>query len=139
MTVAGVPGPAAGAELHRLVAELYPICRSITGNGVRETLRRLGRYAPLTVHEVASGTPVLDWTVPPEWNVRDAWIKNARGEKVVDFQASNLHLVGYSVPVHARLPLAELRPHRTRATASEFRASHAIEPIVPGTKRKRYV
>lgn len=100
----------AGAALHRLVAELYPICRSITGDGVRATLRTIQRYVPIDVHEVASGTPVLDWTVPPEWNVRDAWIANARGERVVDFRASNLHLVGYSTPVRARLPLAALRP-----------------------------
>lgn len=105
------PDPAAlGAEMYELVRELYPICRSITGNGVRDTLRILGRYLPLAIEEVPTGTPVLDWTVPREWNIRDAWIKNARGEKVVDFRASNLHVVSYSVPVRARLPLAELRP-----------------------------
>jgi aminopeptidase-like protein len=100
-----------GAELHALVSELYPICRSITGDGVRQTLRILSRYNPLTIHEVPSGTPVLDWTVPKEWNIRDAWIANARGERVVDFRKLNLHVLNYSVPVRAKLPLRELRPH----------------------------
>lgn len=99
-----------GQEMHALVAELYPTCRSITGNGVRHTLEVLGRYAKLAVTEVPSGTQVLDWVVPPEWNIRDAWIKNARGEKVVDFTKSSLHVVNYSVPVHTRLTLEELRP-----------------------------
>jgi aminopeptidase-like protein len=102
---------ALGARLAAWVAELYPICRSITGAGVRETLRRLGRLTPLTVHEVPSGTDVFDWTVPREWNIRDAYIKDARGERVVDFQRSNLHVVNYSVPVRARMPLEALRPH----------------------------
>ncbi len=102
-----------GARLHGFVAALYPICRSITGDGVRATLAAIARRVPalaLTVHEVPSGARVFDWTVPPEWNVREAWIANARGERVVDFTRSNLHLVGYSVPVHARMTLAELRP-----------------------------
>ena len=98
-----------GAELHSAVADLYPICRSITGDGVRETLRRLSRVLPLTLHEVASGTPVLDWTVPPEWNVREAWIADSRGARIVDFRRSNLHVVGYSRPVRMRLSLAELK------------------------------
>jgi aminopeptidase-like protein len=100
-----------GHELHALVAELYPICRSITGNGLRETLRRLHRFVPLTMHEVATGTPVFDWTVPPEWNIQDAFVKNSRGERVIDFQKSNLHVVNYSVPVHQKMSLVELRPH----------------------------
>ncbi len=69
-----------------LMAELYPICRSITGQGVRDSLAVLERHAPLTVHEVPSGTRVFDWTVPREWNIRDAWVKNARGERVIDFR-----------------------------------------------------
>ncbi len=97
--------------MHDLVRELYPICRSITGNGVRQTLEILRRRIPLTVHEVPSGTPVLDWTVPREWNVREAYIKDPRGAVVVDFKDSNLHLVGYSVPVRAKMPLRELREH----------------------------
>jgi aminopeptidase-like protein len=107
-------GPAAaeiGAVLHGRIAELYPICRSITGAGVRETLRRLQALIPLAIREVPSGTPVFDWTVPQEWNIRDAWIADARGERVVDFRRHNLHVVGYSRPVNARMSLAELRPH----------------------------
>ena len=102
---------ALGKELAAWIAELYPICRSITGGGVRETLRRLQRLAPMTLHEVPSGTTVFDWTVPREWNIRDAYVKNARGERVVDFQRSNLHVVSYSVPVRARMSLETLRPH----------------------------
>jgi aminopeptidase-like protein len=100
-----------GREMHDLVTDLYPVCRSITGDGVRETLARVGRLLPLEVHEVPSGTAVLDWTVPPEWNIRDAWVKNAAGERVVDFRACNLHVLNYSVPVRARMALGELRPH----------------------------
>ncbi len=100
----------AGAEMMRLARRLYPICRSITGDGVRETLGVVAERLPLELHEVASGTPVFDWTVPPEWNVRDAAIRDAAGRRVVDFRASNLHLVNYSVPVARRLSLAELRP-----------------------------
>jgi aminopeptidase-like protein len=101
----------AGAEMYSLVSELYPICRSITGDGVRKTLGILGRYVPLRIHEVPSGTPVLDWIVPKEWNIRDAWIADATGKRVVDFRASNLHVVNYSVPVRARMNLKDLRPH----------------------------
>ena len=97
--------------MHSLIAELYPICRSLTGNGVRETLARIAREIPLVTTEVPSGTPVLDWTVPMEWNIRDAYIANERGERVVDFQQSNLHVVGYSTPVRQTMTLAELRPH----------------------------
>jgi aminopeptidase-like protein len=100
-----------GEEMNALVRELYPLCRSITGDGVRETLRILSRFAPLRVEEVTSGTSVLDWTVPPEWNIEDAWIKDAGGRRVVDFRAHNLHVVSYSVPVRTRLTLEELRPH----------------------------
>jgi aminopeptidase-like protein len=105
------PPPGIGEEMHRFMAELYPICRSLTGDGVRETLRRIQKHVPLTVHEVPSGTPVLDWTVPKEWTIRDAWVADARGRRVIDFQRSNLHVVGYSVPVRASLSLRELRPH----------------------------
>jgi len=101
----------AGSEMHQFIQDLFPICRSITGNGNRETLRRIGQRIPLEVHEVPSGTPVLDWTVPKEWNVRDAYIKDGSGRRVVDFQASNLHLVSYSVPFSGTMPLAELRHH----------------------------
>jgi len=100
-----------GEKLHELVRTLYPINRSITGNGVRETLSILGSYVPLEVHEVPSGTQVFDWTVPLEWNVREAWIEDPSGRRVVDFANHNLHLVSYSVPIRTKLTLAELRPH----------------------------
>ena len=100
-----------GAEIFALAAEIFPFCRSITGNGVRETLRAVGAHIPLQTHEVPTGTLVLDWTIPREWNIRDAWIKNARGEKIVDFKRSNLHVMGYSVPVQRQMSLAELKKH----------------------------
>lgn len=93
----------------QLVRELYPICRSITGDGVRQTLAIVQRHLPLVVHEVPTGTPVLDWTVPREWNIREAWIKNAAGERIVDFAKCNLHVVNYSVPVRGRFLLSELK------------------------------
>ena len=97
--------------LYEFVEELYPICRSITGDGVRATLRTIAREIPIEIKEVPSGTHVLDWTVPREWNIRDAWIKDPQGRRVVDFRAHNLHVVNYSVPVNARLTLDELLPH----------------------------
>jgi len=100
-----------GGEMHEFIAALYPICRSITGNGVRTTLEQIKRYIPLTVHEVPSGTRVFDWTVPKEWNITDAYIKNADGKKIVDFHRCNLHVVNYSVPVKKKLSLAELKSH----------------------------
>jgi aminopeptidase-like protein len=100
-----------GEEAFRLIADLYPICRSITGDGYRETLRRLSAIIPLDIQEVPSGTPVFDWTVPKEWNIRDAWVKDARRRRVIDFQRSNLHVVNYSVPVRRRLRLDELKEH----------------------------
>lgn len=100
-----------GREMYECIEDLYPLCRSITGEGLRETLRRLARLAPLTIQEVPTGTPVFDWTVPREWNIRDAYVKNSRGQRVIDFRESNLHVVHYSVPIHTRMPLAELRPH----------------------------
>jgi aminopeptidase-like protein len=100
-----------GAEAYSLIEELYPLCRSITGNGLRETLETLRRYIPLRMHEVPSGTRVFDWTVPREWNIRDAYVKNSRGQKVVDFRESNLHVLNYSIPIHRVLPLEELKAH----------------------------
>ena len=100
-----------GKELYGLVEELYPICRSITGDGVRETLKKLEKHIPLTIHEVPTGTPVFDWTVPKEWNIRDAYIKDGKGKKIVDFQHSNLHVMSYSTPVRQTLSLEELKPH----------------------------
>jgi len=94
-----------------LIEEIYPICRSITGNGVRETLARVGRQIPVEVHEVASGTRMFDWTVPPEWNIRDAYIADSTGRRIVDFKRNNLHVMSYSVPIRARMRLEALRPH----------------------------
>jgi aminopeptidase-like protein len=103
--------PASGEAMYRFIAELFPLCRSITGSGVRATLQAIGQRIPLALYEVPSGTPVLDWTIPQEWSIRDAFIKNARGERLVDFHQSNLHVVSYSVPVHATMTLSELRSH----------------------------
>jgi aminopeptidase-like protein len=99
-----------GETMHAFMRELFPICRSITGNGVRETLAAVARRIPLELHEVPSGTKVLDWTVPDEWNIRDAYIAND-GHRVVDFRESNLHVVSYSEPVRTVMPLADLRRH----------------------------
>jgi aminopeptidase-like protein len=100
-----------GQKLYDTAARLFPICRSITGDGVRQSLAVLREIAPIETVEIASGTPILDWTTPKEGNIRDAWIKNAAGERVVDFRANNLHILQYSVPVRAKLPLAELKKH----------------------------
>jgi aminopeptidase-like protein len=105
------PATCDGRWMHALAAELYPVCRSITGDGVRTTLRRLAHEIPLTIHEVPSGTPVFDWEVPLEWNIREAWIKDPLGHKVVDFARHNLHVMGYSTPIRATMPLEELREH----------------------------
>ncbi|MFZ9938337.1 MAG: DUF4910 domain-containing protein [Luteolibacter sp.] len=102
---------AAGRVMHALAADLYPICRSITGEGVRATLARLAREIPLETREVPNGTEVFDWTVPEEWNIREAWIKDPRGCKVVDFAEHNLHVVGYSTAMSGKMPLSELKAH----------------------------
>lgn len=104
-------GQEIGQAMHARLTSLYPICRSITGDGVRQTLAELQTTLPLVLQEVPSGTKVFDWTVPNEWNIRDAWIKNSKGQRVVDFQQSNLHVVSYSTPIHATMPLSELRSH----------------------------
>jgi aminopeptidase-like protein len=100
-----------GRELHQFATELYPICRSITGDGIRETLARIQKKIALQISEVPSGTQVFDWTVPKEWNIRDAHIKDSTGKRVVDFQQCSLHVMNYSTPVRARMSLSELRPH----------------------------
>jgi aminopeptidase-like protein len=100
-----------GEAIFALAAEIYPICRSITGDGVRATLAHLGRHIDLEVHEVPTGTQVFDWTIPREWNIRDAYIKNAAGERVVDFGSCNLHVLNYSRPIRLTLPLDELKKH----------------------------
>jgi aminopeptidase-like protein len=100
-----------GRGLYRFAEMLYPMCRSITGDGIRQTLEMIRDRVPLKIHEVPTGTDVFDWKVPKEWNIKDAYIKTAEGTRVVDFQRSNLHVVNYSAPIHATLPLNELRQH----------------------------
>lgn len=101
-----------GEAMHALARRLWPICRSLTGDGVRETLAILGEHLPgLQVHEVPSGTRCLDWTVPDEWNIRSATLTGPAGEVVADFADSNLRVVGYSEPVDRTLSLDELQPH----------------------------
>ncbi|MDF5717832.1 MAG: DUF4910 domain-containing protein [Rhizonema sp. NSF051] len=98
-------------EVYELISNLYPLCRSITGDGLRKTLHILQQYIPLAMHEVPTGTQVFDWTVPREWNIRDAYIKNSAGEKIVDFRKSNLHVLNYSTPIHTKMPLDDLKAH----------------------------
>jgi len=101
-----------GKRMHELITDLFPICRSITGDGVRETLARIKEVLPaLKIHEVPTGTKAFDWTVPKEWNIRDAYVLDGNGEKIIDFEKSNLHVVGYSVPVDKDVSLAELQEH----------------------------
>src|SRR6476660_941404 len=100
-----------GRELYDRVERLYPICRSITGDGVRETLGIIGREIQLATTEVPTGTQVFDWTIPREWNIRDAYVKDSEGRKVIDFAASNLHVLNYSVPVHQKIGLSDLQNH----------------------------
>jgi len=100
-----------GEEMYQFVSELYPICRSITGQGIRETFERIQGHIPLTITAVPSGTQVFDWTVPLEWNIRDAYVADRQGVKVIDFQQSNLHVVSYSTPIAARMPLRDLKAH----------------------------
>jgi aminopeptidase-like protein len=100
-----------GAQLYALVEELYPLCRSITGDGTRATLDIIERFIPLTRTEVPTGRGVFDWEIPREWNIKDAYVKNAAGERVIDFKKHNLHVVNYSVPVRKRMSFEELRPH----------------------------
>jgi aminopeptidase-like protein len=99
-----------GREMYALATEMYPFCRSITGDGLRQTLRTVQKHIPLEIVEVPTGTQVFDWTVPNEWNIYDAYIRNTRGTRVVDFQRHNLHVVNYSAPVSTRMSLAELKP-----------------------------
>jgi len=103
--------PGAGAEMYAFAEKIYPICRSITGAGVRETLDHVGARIPLERTETPTGTQVLDWTVPNEWSIREAYIENAAGQRVVDFRNHNLHVLNYSAPIRARMPLAALKKH----------------------------
>lgn len=120
-----------GERMYSLVEELFPICRSITGMGVRQTLSAVAEIIPLDVHEIASGTKVFDWTVPAEWNVREAWIKGPDGNKVVDFADHNLHLVSYSTAVAQTMSLDDLKHHLhslpDRPDAIPYRTSYYDE------------
>jgi len=100
-----------GQGMYQLIQRLYPICRSITGNGVRETLNIIKEYIPLEVHEVPTGTKVFDWSVPKEWNIRDAYVKDSNGARIIDFKKSNLHVVNYSTPVKKTMSIEDLKAH----------------------------
>ena len=103
--------PEIGKNMHELMIELFPICRSITGNGVRQSLQILQNHISLDISEIPSGTKVFDWSIPREWNINDAYIKNSKGEKIIDFKKSNLHVLNYSTPIRTKLSLQELLPH----------------------------
>ena len=117
--------------MYDLATVLFPICRSLTGEGTRRTLRIIKERLPsLVLHEVPSGTRCFDWTVPEEWNIRDAYIKDARGAKIVDFSKSNLHVVSYSTPVRKNLTLAELRTHIQTLPEPEPAGKRFVRPSV---------
>ena len=101
----------AGDDMYELISELFPLCRSITGQGTQQTLEALCSRIPISVRGVPSGSMVLDWVVPPEWNIRGAYIQDSSGRRLVDFAESNLHVMGYSTPVHRLMPASELREH----------------------------
>jgi len=103
--------PEIGGGMHQFATELYPICRSITGDGIRRTLAMIAERIPLQISDVPTGTAVFDWTVPKEWNILDAYVKDAAGQRVVDFHESSLHLLNYSIPIRTKLPLSKLRDH----------------------------
>jgi dTDP-4-dehydrorhamnose 3,5-epimerase len=100
-----------GLGMHALASRLYPICRSLTGPGVRETLAILAECLPLEIHEVPTGTQVFDWRIPREWRIHDAYVRDDAGRRVIDFAQSNLHVVNYSRPVRARLSWSQLDEH----------------------------
>jgi aminopeptidase-like protein len=101
----------AGEDMLLLAKELFPICRSITGDGLRRSLEIIRRHIPLQLHEIPSGTRAYDWTVPPEWNIRRAFIEARDGRRIIDFAHHNLHVVQYSRPLDAVVPLWELQKH----------------------------
>ena len=101
----------AGKEMYELIEYLFPKCRSISGDGVRETLQIIQNRIPITIHEVPSNTKVFDWVVPKEWNVVDAYVMDESGNKIIDFNDNNLHLVGYSTPINQTVTLSELEEH----------------------------
>jgi aminopeptidase-like protein len=97
--------------MYELLKRLFPICRSLTGDGVRKTLRILSEEIPLTINEVPTGTKAFDWEIPKEWNIKGAYIEDEQGERIIDFKDSNLHVMGYSISVDKVVPLEELQQH----------------------------
>lgn len=100
-----------GKNMYELIEKAYPICRSITGNGVRDTLRIIKEFIPIEIHEVPTGTKAFDWTIPKEWNIHDAYVLDPKGKKIIDFKKSNLHVLSYSVPIKKNISLTELKSH----------------------------
>ncbi len=97
--------------MYDLIEELFPICRSITGDGVRQTLEIIKKHIPLEIHDVSTGTQVFDWTIPKEWNIQDAYVIDPIGKKIIDFKKSNLHVLNYSIPIKKKIKLDELKKH----------------------------
>jgi aminopeptidase-like protein len=97
--------------MYSLMEKLFPICRSITGNGVRKTLKIINNEIPLKIYEISTGTQVYDWKIPKEWNIKDAYVKNSKGKKIIDFKVSNLHILNYSIPVKRSICLSELKKY----------------------------
>lgn len=109
----------AGTQIYQIADELFPICRSITGDGVRKTLRILQKRVPeIKVTEVPSGTKVFDWEVPKEWNLTEGYIENSAGKRILDFRENNLHIMGYSVPVDQYMTLEQLKEHLLQSLRS---------------------
>jgi len=100
-----------GSEIYQFISELFPICRSITGNGSRKTLQKIQKKIPIKINEIPTGTSVFDWTIPKEWNIKDAYIKDSSGKRIVDFKKSNLHVVNYSIPINKKMNFEELKNH----------------------------
>lgn len=101
-----------GNRMYAIAKEIFPFCRSITGNGVRETHKVLKKYLPeITTYEVPSGTKVFDWTIPNEWNCKGGYIEDESGKKIVDFTDTNLHIMGYSLPVNEWMTWGDLKDH----------------------------
>ena len=126
-----------GQKLHQFAAQLYPICRSITGDGLRRTLAMIADRIPLKISEVATGTAVFDWAVPKEWNIRDAYIKDSAGRRVVDFRENNLHVLNYSTPIHTTLPLSKLKEHLF--TLPEHPDNGAAEKSAAAGNKRRHL
>ncbi|MDZ8185412.1 MAG: DUF4910 domain-containing protein [Nostoc sp. ChiSLP02] len=98
-------------KIYHFISELYPICRSITGEGLRKTLHLIQQHIPLDIHNIPTGTEVFDWTIPKEWNIKDAFVKNSQGQKIIDFYKSNLHILNYSINIHEKMSLQDLKAH----------------------------